>query len=361
MIRLYLNQIGGKAGNYNLTLKTYNDSTAAKGAWDEAACAKNAADHVANADEVAVMGTFNSGCAKIEVPVLNQDNTGPMLMVSHANTNPGLTKAWDEGEPDRYYPSGSRNYARVLPTDDLQGDAAATFAADDLKVKKCFVLNDTSVYGAGVAKAFVTSAESQGIEIVGDEPWKPTGGYTTIFKAAKTAGADCVYLGGVYGNNGGQLIKDKVAILGKNSGVKLLAPDGFTGYDEMLALPQADGMYLTYSGLADSELTADGGTGQKLLDAYKSKYGSPPVGGYTLYGVAAIQVILAAIAKSDGTRKGVTDAVFGGSGITVPASESALGKEFSIDPSTGDISAKDLTVELVKGGRETLFKSLSLA
>ncbi len=59
------------------------------------------------------MGTYNSGCAKLEVPVLNQDPNGPMLMVSHANTNPGLTKTWDPGEPDKYYPTGKRNYARV--------------------------------------------------------------------------------------------------------------------------------------------------------------------------------------------------------------------------------------------------------
>ena len=141
MIQLYLDQIGGKAGEYNITLKTYDDSTAAKGAWDDAACAKNATDHVANENEVAVMGTFNSGCAKIEVPTLNQDSTGPMLMVSHANTNPGLTKAWDTGEPDKYFPTGVRNYARVVITDDYQGQGAAQFALDDLEVKKAFVLN----------------------------------------------------------------------------------------------------------------------------------------------------------------------------------------------------------------------------
>ncbi len=129
MIQLYLEQIGSKAGDYNITLKTYDDSTAAKGAWDDAACAKNATDHVANENEVAVMGTFNSGCAKIEVPTLNQDSTGPMLMVSHANTNPGLTKKWDTGEPDKYYPTGTRNYARVVTTDDYQGQGAAQFAA----------------------------------------------------------------------------------------------------------------------------------------------------------------------------------------------------------------------------------------
>ena len=142
MIQLYLDQIGSKAGDYNITLKTYDDSTAAKGAWDDAACAKNATDHVANENEVAVMGTFNSGCAKIQVPTLNQDSTGPMLMVSHANTNPGLTKTWDTGEPDKYFPTGVRNYARVVTTDDYQGQGAATYAANDLKIKKAYVLND---------------------------------------------------------------------------------------------------------------------------------------------------------------------------------------------------------------------------
>ncbi len=42
------------------------------------------------------------------------------------------------------------------------------------------------------------------------------------------------------------------------------------------------------------------------MKAYKEKYGKDPVGSYPLYGVAAMQVILDAIAKSDGTRKGVT-------------------------------------------------------
>src|SRR5215471_3025835 len=67
-IQLYLDQINHKAGNYTIQLKTYDDSTAAAGKWDEATCANNAQAHVANANEVAVMGTYNSGCAKIEVP-----------------------------------------------------------------------------------------------------------------------------------------------------------------------------------------------------------------------------------------------------------------------------------------------------
>ena len=163
-MQLYLEQIGGKVGNYKVELKKYDDSTAAKGAWDDATCTKNANDHVANADEVAVMGTYNSGCAKLEAPVLNQAPDGPMLMVSHANTNAGLTKTWDPGEPEKYFPTGKRSYARVVTTDDFQGPADAQFAAKDLKVKKCFVLNDTETYGQGVAKTFVDEAKKQGID-----------------------------------------------------------------------------------------------------------------------------------------------------------------------------------------------------
>lgn len=362
LIQLYLDQQGNKAGNYSIKLTTYDDSTAAKGAWDDAACAANATKHVATTDEVAVMGTFNSGCAKIEVPVLNQDSTGPMLMVSHANTNPGLTKTWDTGEPAKYYPSGKRNYARVVTTDDYQGNAAAAFAKSDLKVTKCYVLNDNQTYGLGVAKAFASAAQAQGIQVVGQASWdakQPN--YTALFQTVKATGADCVYLGGIYDNNGGQLIKDKVSVLGDNKTVKLMAPDGFTGYPDMLKLSQAEGTYLTFAGLSQDVLIKQGGVPAKLIDAYKSKYGKVPDGSYPLYGVAAMQVILAAIAKSDGTRKGVTDAVFSGSGIDIPADQSVTGKEIKIDPTTGDTSAKDITVELVTGGKETFFKAQAVS
>jgi branched-chain amino acid transport system substrate-binding protein len=363
MIELYLEQVGHKAGKYNVTLKTYDDSTAAKGAWDDAACAKNATDHVANEAEVAVMGTYNSGCAKIEVPTLNQDSTGPMLMVSHANTNPGLTKPWETGEPDKYFPTGTRNYARVVTTDDYQGQGAAQFAVEDLKVKKAFVLNDNQTYGLGVAKAFSDSAKKLGIEIVGEQAWdakQPN--YTALYQAVKASGADLVYLGGIYDNNGGQLIKDKVAVLGKNDGnVKLFGPDGFTGYPDMLKLPESAGMYLTFAGLTQDELVKAGGAGVKLFEAYKAKYGTDPVGSYPLYGVAAVQVILAAIEKSDGTRKGVTEAVLSGDGITIPADQSVVGKEIRIDPATGDTTALDLTIEKVKDGKETFFKSETIS
>ncbi len=353
-IKLYLEQVGNKAGKYTIEFKPYDDSTAAKGAWDDATCAKNATDHVANVDEVAVMGTYNSGCAKIITPVLNQDPSGPMLMVSHANTNPGLTKTWDPGEPEKYKPTGKPNYARVISTDDYQGAAAAQFAAQKLSVKKVYILNDNQTYGQGVGKAFEAEAKKVGMTVIANEPWdaKQTS-YAALFTKIKATAPDMIYLAGIYDNNGGQLVKDKVSVMGDNTQTTLMAPDGFSGYPELQKMAQGEGMYLSFAGLSTDQLLAGGGAGKKLLDDYKAKYGAEPSTSYALYGVAAVQVILAAIEKSDGTRKSVNDAVFSGEGIIIPADKSVIGKEIKIDPKTGDTSAIDMTILQMKGGKET--------
>jgi branched-chain amino acid transport system substrate-binding protein len=359
-MQLYLDQVGGKAGKYSVKLQRYDDSTAAAGGWDPATCTKNATDHVNNADEVAVMGTYNSGCAKLEVPTLNQAPDGPLLMISHANTNPGLTKAWEPGEPDKFFPSGTRSYARVITTDDYQGAAAAQYAAKELGLKKCWVLNDNQTYGQGVAKAFAEEAAKQGITVLGNDAWDAKApNYNALMQKIKSAGADCVYLGGIYDNNGGQLVKDKVSVLGPNSGaVKLIGPDGFTGYEDFQKLPAGEGTYLTFAGLDSSQLKAAGGKGSKLLADYKAKYGKDPASSYVLYGVQALQVILSAIEKSDGTRKGVNNAVFSGEGISISAADAVLGKDLKIDPASGDINVRDLSVlQLTKIAGEDPYKA----
>jgi branched-chain amino acid transport system substrate-binding protein len=354
MIRLYLEQQGNRAGAYGIKFVTYDDSSP-DGSWNDASCARNAQEHVSDMDEVAVIGTYDSGCAKIAVPVLNQDPNGPMLMVSHANTNPGLTKPWNPGEPEIFYPTGERNYARVVTTDDVQGAAAAQFLAEEVKVKKCFVLNDNETYGRGVAKAFVTEAQEQDIEVLGEESWDlEASDYSELFEGISALDPDCLYVSGIYDNNGGQLLKDKVSVLGDNEDVVLMAPDGFSGIPELLAQPESEGMYLTFPGLTLETVRAGGGAGAALLEAYEEKYGEPPASAAAIYGAAAAQVVLAAIADSDGTRASITEQVLSGSGITIPADESVLGKKIVIDPETGDTQRTDISVLVVQDGAETL-------
>ena len=163
------------------------------------------------------MGTYNSGCAKLEVPVLNQDPDGPMLMVSHANTNPGLTKTWDPGEPDKYYPTGKRNYARVVTTDDFQGTADANYIART-GVRSCYVLNDNTDLRPGCRPGLRQQRQE-------DRPQDPRQRAVGPQAAQlhrpvpedQGENPDCIFLGGIYDNNGGQLVKDKVKVLGDNT------------------------------------------------------------------------------------------------------------------------------------------------
>ena len=96
-MQLYLDQVNGMAGSYHVKLRLYDNATAVRGGWDPIKCTNNAYAHRDNVDEVAVMGTLDSACTALEVPVLNGDPMGPMLMVSHNSGNPGLTKTWNPG------------------------------------------------------------------------------------------------------------------------------------------------------------------------------------------------------------------------------------------------------------------------
>jgi len=349
-IKLLLKQMDNMAGEFSVGFREYDNSTAAKGSWDDAQCAKNAQAHVAAKDEVGVMGTYNSGCAKIIVPVLNQDPEGPMVMISNANTNPGLTKAWDAGEPEKYYPTGQRNYFRVVTTDDNQGNAAAEFA-QSIGVKRVYVLNDRQTYGIGVARSFTAAAKKLGLTVLSDGDagtgWDDKApNYEALFTKIKATKPDMVYVGGIFDLNGGQLVKDKVKYLGDNSKVKFMMPDGFTGYPDFLALPEAAGAYLSFTGLSIDQFPK-GGAAEKFQADYLAEYGEAPTSSFSVYGAAAAQVLLKAIAASDGTRKGVFEAM---KGIVVPAEESVVGTELRFDEN-GDIVSRDITILNVTDGK----------
>ena len=358
-IKLLIKQMGGKAGAYTIKLRTYDNSTAAKGSWDDAQCAKNASEHVAARDEIAVMGTYNSGCAKIIVPILNQDPSGPMVMVSNANTNPGLTKTWDVGEPGKYYPTGKRNYYRVVTTDDNQGAAAAEFAKSQ-GVKSVYVLNDTQTYGQGVAKAFTSSAKKLGLNVLssGDagEGWdaKATN-YEALFTKIAALKPDMLYIGGIFDLNGGQLVKDKVKFLGDNTKVKMMAPDGFTGYPDFLALAEAQGAYLSFTGLSIDQFPK-GGAAEKFQAAYLKEYKVPPTSSFSVYGAAAMQAILDAVARSNGTRKDVFAKM---KTVNIPAVKSVVGTPIKFD-ANGDTLGRDITILIVKNNQETFLKKLTV-
>jgi branched-chain amino acid transport system substrate-binding protein len=200
----------------------------------------------------------------------------------------------------------------VVAHDAYQGAAVAEFAKSE-GVKSVFILNDKEAYGLGVATNFRNAAESLGIKIAGFAAWDPKqSSYEALFRQIGGTGADAVFLGGLIDENGAQVIKDKVAVLGPNDGeVKLFGPDGFTTQQTIdEAGTAAAGMYLSVAGVPIDQFK---GAGAEFAKDFEPRLGGKPIDPYAIYGAQAAKVVLAAIAASDGTRPSVIKEVFNAS------------------------------------------------
>src|SRR6059058_2503630 len=149
-MKLALSQAGGKAGQWTVNYQSLDDSTAAAGKWDPGQTAANARKAATDPKAVYYMGEFNSGASEVSVPILNQAG---LPQVSPANTYVGLTTSLPgsaAGEPQKYYPNGTRNYLRIVPIDSIQG-AADLMAMKQAGCTKVAVANDKEAYGQGLA------------------------------------------------------------------------------------------------------------------------------------------------------------------------------------------------------------------
>ena len=124
-IKIALEEAKYKVGDFKIEYVDMDDATAGAGDWTPEQEAANARRAVSDPNVMVYLGPYNSGAAKVSMPILN---TAGLLMISPAVTNPALTKPGqgEPNEPDDYRPSGKINFFRVLPADDLQGPFSAT-------------------------------------------------------------------------------------------------------------------------------------------------------------------------------------------------------------------------------------------
>jgi branched-chain amino acid transport system substrate-binding protein len=173
-----------------------------------------------------------------------------------------------------------------------------------------YILNDKEAYGLGVATNVKNALSAVGIKVAGFEAWDPkASSYEALFRKIGGTDADAVFLGGLIDENGAQVIKDKVAVLGPNDGdVKLFAPDGFTTQQTIDEAPEATpGMFMSVAGVPIDEFQ---GKGAEFAKAFKPRLGGKAIDPYAIYGAQAAQVMLDAIAASDGSRADVIAKMF---------------------------------------------------
>src|SRR5438105_8986489 len=294
-IKFILKQHNFKAGKYKIGYQSCDDSTAQLGKWASEKCSANAQAYAQDKSLIGVIGTFNSGCAEIIIPVLNRAPDGPVGMISPANTYVGLTHSGPgtaAGEPNKYYPSGKRNYIRIVAADDFQG-AADALNTQQLGLKDVYILNDKQAYGLGVATDYRNSLNKLGIKVAGFSAWNSkASSYTGLATQIKQSGADAVFLGGLICENGGKLIKDLSSVLG--SKVQLLAPDGFTPISAVVsgAGNASEGIYVSVAGEPNEKLGAKGKASVKDFGATQSGDNADP---YSAYAAQSAEVLLTAI------------------------------------------------------------------
>jgi len=161
-IRLALSQRGGTIGGSRVEYTALDDSDEETGDWSRQKEIANATAAANDPNVIAYFGQYNSGAAMLAIPITNRAG---LLEISTSATWPGLTESgWDPGEPLEYYPSGERNFFRLMPPDSKQADAAAQWAAGQGQTSVA-VLDDGSSYSTGLANEFVTAAGALGISV----------------------------------------------------------------------------------------------------------------------------------------------------------------------------------------------------
>jgi class 3 adenylate cyclase/ABC-type branched-subunit amino acid transport system substrate-binding protein/tRNA A-37 threonylcarbamoyl transferase component Bud32 len=305
---------GFRAGKYRVAYQSCDDSTAGPEPFDVPKCLANAKSYALGASVLGVIGPWNSGCAFNQIPLLNEAPGGPLAMVSPSNSYVGLTRP-DPFAPREQlaslYPTGKRNYARVLPPDDALAAGAALFIKG-LGIERAYLLIDSASgdgYGGLHARSFRSAARETGLEVVGSARWDPGAKrYTALVEGVRRSGADAVFLVGFLADNLGQLLRELRAGLGPRT--TLLTSDGFLSIADLFRAtgPTARSVYVAYLGFTNEQLPS---AGRRFVDSFAATQRRGEVVHPTAaHAAQAAEVLLAAIARSDGTRASVTKELF---------------------------------------------------
>ena len=229
---------------------------------------------------------------------------------------------------------------RTCFKDSYQGEVAARFAAENLKVKKVAVLYGTGdPYSSGVGEAFAKAAEKLGLEVVDKESSSSADDteYSAQLQKIQASGAELLYAPYYYSVAGPYIIPQARSVGFEGY---VMGPDGYNGLKLTGDKSQYNKTYYT------THYSADDNTNTKVQDfikSYKSKNNAEP-NTFAALGYDTIYMIKQAIEKAgeNATREDVRNAV---AGMTF---DGVTGK-FTMDKSGSP--TKSVTVLEMKDGK----------
>jgi branched-chain amino acid transport system substrate-binding protein len=306
--RLALRDAGARIGNYSIRYVSLDDSTAATGATNNAAVARNARRAVGDPTTIAYLGEFNSGATQVSLPILNRAG---IAQISPSNTYVGLTTNKPgslPGEPEKFYPTGRRTFARLVPADDVQG-AALAIAAKQAGCRTIEIWNSGTAYSTGLARNLELAAgktvatlpgpvgqrvpaPAHALHVAGNVRINPAAAsYAAPARAIK---AGCLVFTGELESGAAQVYKDVAAarpnikLFGGDATVANAIASPTTGIPASIA-SRWEGTFPT---LAPAKL---GAAGNKFVQEYDHAYNTTNPDPYAIYGYEAMALALATI------------------------------------------------------------------
>lgn len=271
------------------------DDVGASGVHDPSVGAKNVTSLIGDAEVAGIVGPFNSSVAQAEMPIANQ---APIALISPANTNTCLTQT----DPTtgctganllvpKLRPTGNVSYFRIATTDNHQGGVGADFSYKTLNLKTAYVIDDTELYGVGLAYAFDTEFKADGGTVLGHDSIASTTDYSQELTKIAHLKPAVVYFAGLDSTGGINVAKQMSKTPGLTT-TPLVGGDGLQTASFAKALG-ANGLpvYSTVAAVDPTQLPS----AATFLKQFNSTYGQSAYGAYSAGGYDCAEILLNAI------------------------------------------------------------------
>jgi branched-chain amino acid transport system substrate-binding protein len=344
---LALAQAHAAVGKYRIAYVVLDDSTAKSGTSVPGLIASNAQAAAADKTTIGYLGEFNPDASAISIPVLNRAG---IAQISPTDGAAGLTTATAgafPGEPEKYYPTGARTFARVVPSDSVEAVAQVDLQRS-LGCTETYVLDDQTVYGADLANIFGHDAALAGLSVAGMAGYDATASsYAGVASAVAATAADCVFLSAMAESNAAAVTEAVAVALPR---ARIFASDGVA--DGAFLDPAQGGIplaldhrvYVTIAPLVPSAYPL---ASRAFFTRYRQRYGS--VGPYAIYGYAAMSLMLRAIDRATDHGRRVAERGKVRAAIFATRSRRSVLGTYSINR-TGNTTLRDYGAYGVAGG-----------
>ena len=169
--RRALAEHGSHAGGLAIRLRELPATDDGERPWDPALVAANAHRAAEDPTAIAYLGELDYGASAVSLPITNGAG---LLQISPRDGLTSLTRRAPgraRAGPERYYPSGTRSFVRLGPTDLDEADTLVKLVRSAGAVRVA-LLFDREIYGRELASQVADRARRSGLTLVASEEYR---------------------------------------------------------------------------------------------------------------------------------------------------------------------------------------------